>query len=394
MLNKLRQSNIFPYQKGGICMKGSVYFRKDRGVWFVQWYDSVRKKRYKIYRYKGDLIYSEQIAQKLLACMQGDHENNTFRIERYTANAWTDVISYLWKWLEIVRPNLSPATYKDYKNSIKNHIMPFFEKHPIQLHEIQYDILMKLLNSINRCGKGKANVMYCLHRCLNFAFRSRRIPELPPFPERADYHIITPLIQWLPEERQIAIIKAIPKLHQPIFLWLKYHLRRPCEAMALHKEDYDPVNDIFIIRRSISARKLRNRTKTGVEHIIPCHSEFRSVMAKMRENNIQILSPFLFICPTSRQKGKRYTQTIMTRLWKNACDSVGESISMYPGLKHSSCSQYINQKGLSVSELQSITDHARLESVKRYAKMEVARKRELMERKIIPLNEKSGAVSG
>ncbi len=57
--------------------------------------------------------------------------------------------------------------------------------------------------------------------------------------------------------------------HQSIFHWLKYHLRRPCEAIALHKIDYDQGNDVFIIRRSISNKILVKRTKTGVEHAIP-----------------------------------------------------------------------------------------------------------------------------
>ena len=63
---------------------------------------------------------------------------------------------------------------------------------------------------------------------------------------------------------------------------------------------------------------------------------------------------------------------------------------MYTGLKHSSCCQYINEKGLSMSDFQAITDHARLDSVKRYAKTEIARKRELMERKVIRLEERRG----
>ena len=44
-------------------------------------------------------------------------------------------------------------------------------------------------------------------------------------------------------------------------------------------------------------------------------------------------------------------------------------------------------------DLQSITDHARLDRVKRYAKTELARKRELMERKVIPMRG-SGVVAG
>lgn len=371
-------------------MKGSIHYRKYRGYFYVQWYYQPQNKHYKIYKYKGEFMYNRRIAEKLLAVMQGDYENGTFQIEKYTENRWTDVIPYLWDWLDIVEPRLSPATYKDYRNSIKNHLAPFFNTNPVQLHEIQYDVLMKLLNSIKREGKGKANVMYCLHRCLDFAYRSRRIPEIPPFPEKSDYNIQTPTIKWLPEDRQLSIIKKIPEIHRPIFLWLKYHLRRPSEAMALHKVDYDSDNDLFIIKRAISARKLIERTKTGVEHLIPRHSGFKPIMIQMAKREVQIISPFFFSCHSSRMPGKRYTQAIMSKLWKDACKGAGESISMYAGLKHSSCSQYINQKGLSISDLQTITDHARIESVKRYAKTEVARKRELLERKIIPISQSGG----
>ena len=273
---------------------------------------------------------------------------------------------------------------------LKNHLTPFSRENPVQLHEIQYDVLLKLLNFIPRCGKGKANVMYCLHRCLVHAWRSGRISEMPPFPEKRDYNIVDPTITWIHEDRQIKIIEAIPTIHQPIFWFLKYHLRRPSEAMALYKDDYDAYLDAFIIRRTISARILVNRTKTGVEHLIPCNSAFKSILLNLNNRPLQYISPFLFTCPSSRQEGKRYTHSIMSKLWKDACKRVGESISMYAGLKHSSCCQYINEKGLSMSDLQTITDHARLDSVKRYAKTELARKRELMERKVIRLQERRG----
>jgi site-specific recombinase XerD len=88
----------------------------------------------------------------------------------------------------------------------------------------------------------------------------------------------------------------------------------------------------------------------------------------------------MFVNPRARRYGSRYSNESLNRLWKKAAEAVGENIDLYSGLKHSSCSQYINEKGLSISELQIITDHKRLDSVKRYAKVEVARKRALMER--------------
>ena len=202
---------------GNICVKGSIQYRKDRKLYYVQWYDRTKKKIFKIYRYKGTYLYHISLAKKLLACLPADTENGTFRIEKYTGDRWTDVIPYLDDWLEAVKTNLSPATYKDYQNSIKNHLTPFFRKNPVQLHEIQYDILLKLLNYIPRCGKGKANVMYCLHRCLAHAWRSGRIFVIPPFPEKGDYNIVDPAIIWIPEDRQNKIIEAIPDIHQPIF---------------------------------------------------------------------------------------------------------------------------------------------------------------------------------
>lgn len=364
-------------------MKGSIHFRKDSGWWFVKWYDAKRKKAFFVSRYRGERMYHKKIAGKLLATMQADQESGVFRIEKFTGEAFTDVIPYLNEWLAAVRPTLTPATVKDYENSIRNHLAPFFKEHPFQLHEIQFDVLVMLLNSISRTGKGKLNVMYCLHACLKYAWKSRRIPEVPPFPEKRLYQIQEPSITWLPEDRQMAIIDAIPAEHRPIFLWLKYHLRRPAEACVLKWEDWDKENGIFIIRRSESARKEIERTKTGVEHIIPCHSEFlRFFMGYGRP----ILSPYVFVNPRSRSAGKRYTNDSLNLIWHKACRDAGESIDLYSGLKHSSCSQYINEKGLSISDLQQITDHARLESVLKYAKMEVARKRELMERgKIVKL---------
>jgi hypothetical protein len=123
---------------------------------------------------------------------------------------------------------------------------------------------------------------------------------MPAFPEKGDCKIVDPAISWIPEDRQMKIIEEIPVIHQPIFWFLKHHLRRPSEAMALYKDDYDPELGAFIIRRTISARMLVNRTKTGVEHIIPCHSEFKPIMLSLINRPPQYISPFLFTCVSSR----------------------------------------------------------------------------------------------
>jgi hypothetical protein len=126
----------------------------------------------------------------------------------------------------------------------------------------------------------------------------KKRPCLPPFPEKGDYNIVDPAIIWIPEDRQIKVIEVIPAIHQPIFWFLKYHLRRPSEAMALYKDDYKPSTDSFIIRRTISARVLVNRIKTGVEHLIPCHSAFKPILLNLNNRPSQYISPYFVYMPS------------------------------------------------------------------------------------------------
>jgi len=379
------ENNILPtgYKfVGGECMSGSIHRRKDSGAWFVIWYDRKTKKTVKIYRYKGEKIWKKRTALKLLGQMQGAVENGTFVLERYTKQGWTNIIPLLENWLINTKKNITPATYKGYKSYIKNHIKPYFKKKPeLMLHDIQLDILTDFMNGLQLQPKGKLNVMYCLHAFLDYAKRSRRIVAMPSFPKKQAYQLEKPKIKWLPEARQLNILKKIPKEHKPIFYFLKYHLRRPAEAMALKREDYDREKHVFTICRSISDRQVINKTKTGEIHTIPCVKDFEPFIDIEIEK--AIISEFFFTCLSSRNKGKRYSHSILSRIWKNACKRAGEDIDLYSGLKHSSCSQFVNEKGLSESELQMITDHARLESVRRYAKTEVKRKKELLEKKCI-----------
>ena len=364
-------------------MIGNVFFMKDRGRWGVSW-PKPRGQRgsYNIYRYKGEFIYDKRIALKCLSLIQARYEQAqqglcVFRIDEFLGKNFTDVCEYYENWMrDVIEPKRKPATIKGYWSYYRNWIKPFFEQHNIMLHEIRLDTLTALLNSIKLSGKGKQNVMMAMHSMMDFAWRSERIPEMPPFPRRSDFGIVEPTIRWLPEVRQMAIINAIPEKHRPIFLWLKYHYRRPAEACALMWEDYDEINQVFIITRSVSGRKIVQSTKTSVVHIVPCAPEFITYMQSAKKT----LGQHVFQNDRARRKSKRYTNESLNTIWRQACQSVGESIDLYSGLKHSSCSQCINEKGMSVHDVKVLTQHERIESVYKYAKTEVSRIRELMAR--------------
>ena len=369
-------------------MKGSVGISK--GQHFVRWYNPEIKRDIKIYRYLGFKLDSERMAKKLLLAMQTDVEKGTFYLEKYKQQGFADTVVFIESWIDTI-DGLSKATEKGYRSYIKNHIKPFFEKHnQISLPDIQIDILRKFRKTLQEKGlspKMQWNIMFCVHAILGSAWESRRIPALPPFPKKKEYGFQEKVIKWLPSDRQINVLENIPVEHQPIFYFLKYHFRRPAEACALHKDDYS--DGIFKINRSISAGELTGRTKTGEIHTIPCHPYFEKYLEIEKEKQIraQVISKFLFINPMARKAGKRYTNESLNILWKTACKKAGETIDMYSGLKHSSCSQFINEQGGSESELQIITDHARIESVRNYAKTEVKRKKELMMKNIVKIDD-------
>ena len=373
----------------GECMSGSVHCYK--GSWFVAWYDKINKKVRKIYYYKGEKMYSRKTAEKLLSVMQSDVENGTFYIEKYVSKGFSDVVPFIDEWFQSLS-GISPGTEKGYKSYLKNHIRPFFQKHSqITLPDIQIDILRKLKRELQDKGlspKMQSNIMFCLHTILDAAWIAKRIPAMPPFPKKKEYGLIKKPVQWLPEHRQLSVLECIPVEHQPIFYFLKYHLRRPGEALALHKEDYE--DGVFTIHRSISARVLTEKTKTGEIHVIPCHPDFEKFIKIEfeKQKKLKVLSPFFFVNPSARKPGKGYKSETINRIWNKACEKAGEDISLYAGTKHSTCSQYINERGLSESELQVITDHARLESVRNYARTEVKRKKELMMKNVFEMDAK------
>jgi len=116
---------------------------------------------------------------------------------------------------------------------------------------------------------------------------------------------------------------------------------RQLSGKILTFTDYDPIRNVFMIRRAFINKKLVEYTKTHTIHVMPCDPDFKKLMDCMPKN----FSPFFFVNPRSRLKGQHYQHDYLVDLWNAACARVGENIPKYNGLKHSACSQYINERG-------------------------------------------------
>jgi hypothetical protein len=106
----------------------------------------------------------------------------------------------------------------------------------------------------------------------------------------------------------------------------------------------------------------------------------------MEKMPVRMDSPFFFVNPRGKLSGKHYSHCVMRVLWHEACRKVGVEIEMYSGLKHSSCSQYVNEKGYSIDEVQMMTDHARRDNIKKFASVQIEAKRRLLEGKVADIN--------
>ncbi len=379
----------------GECVSGSIHKRKDTGAFFVVWYDPPTKKQYKVYRYRGEKIFSKRTAFKLLAQMQGDVEKGVFNIENYTGRQ-TDVIPFIDEWIKAVGPGLAPGTLKTYQSYIRVHIKPFFNANPVPLVEVKLDVLTKLKNDLSVDDVTKLKILYCMHAFLDYAWRAEKIIAIPPFPKRNQYQIQEPEVKFLLSDRQQKVFDAIPEEHRPIFYWMKTTLRRPGEAMALHREDYRPnyedvdgsIIKAFVIKRAISARKLVNYTKTKKHHTAPCTEEFEPYLEQALKSDT--ISPYLFTNKTSKYKGKRYSSSVLNRIAHEACKAAGEEpMNAYPLCKHSGFSQLAIEEGYSDADLQVAGGHADIRSVKKYRALAISARKRLLERKkpgqVIPL---------
>ena len=126
MVNKHYSDRYIPQERGILCMKGNIGYRKvgNSSYYYVSWY--IGKKQYKISRYKGFLCKSKDMASSLLTVMRSDMEYGVFNIEKFLHQT-TDVTPFLESWIK-TQNHLSPATIKDYENSIYNHLIPWFKE--------------------------------------------------------------------------------------------------------------------------------------------------------------------------------------------------------------------------------------------------------------------------
>ncbi len=383
-------------------MKGSIQYHA-RGYWVIDWYHNGKHEKFyndflhgggKFYRRhdKKEKCFGYEMASRCLNQMRTDWEAYTrgersFDLNKYRGR-FTDVIPYLETWLKTKEGKIMPGTLKPYTIAVNKHLIPFFERHPVQLHETQKDTIDLLVSELTCAPKTKKNIVNVLHACLMDANVSNRIPKMPGFPKKGDYQIKKKPIMWITRAEQDSIFKHIPKEHLAIFMFLRLSWRREGEAIALFKADYDKRVDAIVIHRGISDRKVVEKTKDGEIHVWPVEEDFRPFLEEAL--SIRPLSPYMFTCKTSRLEGKRYSREILMKIWRDACGKANVKIDIHRGLRTSGASSYINECGGTIEEAQERGQWSNRETLKNfYGRYDIERLRALQKKgKVISLQEK------
>jgi len=210
---------------------------------------------------------------------------------------------------------------------------------------------------------------------MTYAWRNGNIAAVPPFPLKSEFGLGEKSIPTIPREVQFEIINLIPERHRPIFYWLVLHPgRRPGESMAIFKDDFNRFKKSFMIKRTISDRKLVEFPKNYACHEAVCHESFEPFLPGLLETDGQ----FLFENPSSKLQGKRYSDTVLNKLWNDACEKYGVTISLYNGTKHSTLDYYYNDLGIPLTDLMDLTGHKNLSCIKKYARMKIRRQKSLL----------------
>ena len=420
-------------------MKGFIQYQPDRCRWMVVWWDEKANKKRFITRdngefmpctafiikdgvpsldEKGRLIPDKQKckgherAERLLVRIQDRYAESQkgtckFNIEEFMGKYCLSVPKLYDTWIKeaIEGSSHKPATVKAYKSYQRTWIIPWFKKHSIPAHEVDLSTTMALMKHIKKTlkkknspdmenkdseteieqeknfGKTALNIMSALHSSMDYAHRNGELMAIPPFPKLKDYGIKKQKVEWLERKDLHEIFKKIPFQHLPIFNWIRLHFRRPGEACALYKTDYDVIRRSFTVQRSISARKLVGSVKTNwvspTVHYIPCKKAFIPIAERLINKDTD--SPYMFVNPLARKDGKRYSLESLRIIWYNACDAAGvKRIWPYKGLKHTACTHFLEDGGTEI-ELQKLTGHVNMNSLKKYTDITLERVRKVQE---------------
>lgn len=317
---------------------------------------------------QGQALDTYQRASILLSHIQHEIENHIFDPSKYVAS---DIKKFYFenlldKWTadkekDAEKGHLSYSYINPLKGHIRNYIKPYFigkdirDIRTIDIKEFSRQLPDRL------SPKTQKNIINALENFFNTLIIDEILDKKPIFPKIS---VPEPAIKWCTREVQDSILNAIPDKHRFIFFFLTRQGLRPAEAVAIKWEDIDLSNRILTVKRTMSFRKIVERTKSKKVRPRLIHPDVLDILKSIPQG---LPNVFLFINPNSR---KPYLTDTLQRLWKDACTTVGVDIELYQATRHSVASMAASS-GVSIAIIKEVLGHTDIRTTQKYSHVDV-----------------------
>lgn len=317
---------------------------------------------------QGQALDSFQRALLLLSHIQHEIENHIFDPSKYVAS---DIKKFYFenlldKWIsdkerDAEKGQLSYSYINPLKGHVRNFIKPYFKSkdvrdiRTIDVKEFSRQLPDKL------APKTQKNIINALENFFNTLLADEILDKKPLFPKIS---VPEPAIKWCTREVQDSILNAIPDNHRFIFFFLTRQGLRPAEAVAIKWEDIDLSNGIITVKRTMSYRKIVERTKTKKVRPRLIHPDVLDILKSIPQG---LPNVYLFVNPNSK---KPYLTDTLQRLWKEACKAVRVDIELYQATRHSVASMAASS-GVSIAIIKEVLGHTDIRTTQKYSHVNV-----------------------
>lgn len=313
----------------------------------------------------GKTLRSFADAHGLLRQAQNEIDAHTFDPAKWKAKDRIDFrFSYqIDRWYKekedyMKKEKLAPSYVPKLFTYITHYYLPFFGDTDIReiFNPMIKDFAKQLPDRLSL--KYQKNILDALRHFFRWLKEDRLISDVPVFktievPEH-EPNVISP-------ETQAAILNLIPNEHKPIFTFLFNQGCRPSEVRALKWKDIQV--DTVIIRRTWSACKLREQTKTKrIRHNLLFTGTLKSLPLRGFGED--------FVFTHGKSVKRPYSHNYLNKIFSAATSQLGLKIELYEATKHSFGTHYVNN-GISKDLLKEWFGHASIKSTEVYAKIKV-----------------------
>ena len=273
------------------------------------------------------------------------------------------------------------------RSNIKHLIAAFAGKNIREIRTAQIaDWLARWENECGLAPKTRADIVQELRHVFTQAYAREEIKRIPQFPA---VEVPQKEIEWLLPDEQARILMEIATEHRPIFQFLMNNACRVAEACALLRDQVHRKKGYFVIARTLSRRRLVNKTKTKRPRMLPIMPDF--------EAHLDAMPPAfpdqpVFVNPGAipgRNPRRMYMPDFLNSLWRQACKDAGvKYVPLKNGTRHSWAMQKVNLDGWSLDEAAEMLGHTSSQHTRKYANVRMERLRDRLSKSLARTNAK------